>query len=429
MIELNQIKIIYPPEAEMETLANQLARMIKHYRIPGSVRKRTGINSCQQIGDPWLIVLCTPDTPKNPDILAKIDAYIEQGLFSHVLTLLAEGDPEKSFPDVLLHERLPDGTIVDHEPLAANVAGFSGMQRSRRLKVERLRLLAPMLGVSFDDLMNRRFRQRMRILTALGTAVLVLGLAFVWLLIGRIRTFREQNAQLQPYYERMSELARDAQDAADEAGRSYGAAAAEVAKDTLSSGDCELAMLIALEVLAEVEDSPEAADVLKNALKMRTAEGLAPVTATADASKTGEKPDREEAEKLISDLPYEYGTQWRAELSSEGYLLGVRGESEVFVYDPSSGQILSECETFSYPVETEDVAFAGAEDRDTGRRSADLIRCGNILFEFRTQETTVPESLDEQINLAKELLGGRTLSEKERSDFGIGTVLNENSGR
>ena len=106
----------------MEALAKQLARKLERYRIPSGVKKRTGIKRVQEIAVPWLIVLCTPDTPKDPEILSQIDTYIARGFFSHVLTLLADGTPETSFPEALLHETLPDGTVVDHEPLAANVA-------------------------------------------------------------------------------------------------------------------------------------------------------------------------------------------------------------------------------------------------------------------------------------------------------------------
>ena len=430
MIELNQIKIVYPSGSRMEALAKQLARKLERYRIPSGVKKRTGIKRVQEIAVPWLIVLCTPDTPKDPEILSQIDTYIARGFFSHVLTLLADGTPETSFPEALLHETLPDGTVVDHEPLAANVAGTSGMKRSRQLKVERLRLLAPMLGVTFDDLMNRRQRQQVRIVTAIGSAVLVLGIIFLVLLIRRLRVFQEQNVQLNAHYELMSELAKDAQDAADAAGAEYDAAAAEVTLNVLSGGDCELAMLLCLDVLEEVEDAPKTAAVLENALKMRTAAGYVPVSSAADAQnleseqaegpEAGEDaPGAQEADEIISSLPEEYGTQWRRELSSEGYLLGVRGETQLIVYDPAAGQTIASRKAFSYPVTVEDTVFAGEEDPETGRRSAQLIRCGGILFEYREKEEQVPEDILGRMGMAVELLGGRTLTQQERTKYGI----------
>ena len=422
MIELNQIKIIWPAGREMDALAKQLARKIRYYKIPGIVRKRTGINSTEEISQPWLIVLCTPDTPEDPEILAEIDAFISRDLFSHVLTLLSAGTPETSFPESLLRETKPDGTVVEHEPLAANVAGLSGKKRRRRLKVERLRLLAPMLGVSFDDLMNRRHRQQMRIVSSVGSAVLALGIAFLVLMVRRIFVFRDQNAQLRVQYERMSELAKDAQDAADEAAGYYDEAAAEVAADVLSGGDCELAMLLCLDVLSEMEDAAGSADVLEKALKMRTAAGYAPVTAVQDTTAgRAQKADASDtaAKTVIAALPEEYGTQWRRELSCEGYLLGVRGESEVLVYDPGEGRMVAVWEAITYPVTTEDVSFAGETDAQTGRCGAERIRCGNILYEYRAEETPVPEGIEEQIALARELLAGRELTEQERITYGI----------
>ena len=130
-------------------------------------------------------------------------------------------------------------------------------------------------------------------------------------------------------------------------------------------------------------------------------------------------PGAQEADEIISSLPEEYGTQWRRELSSEGYLLGVRGEAQLLVYDPAAGQTLASRKAFSYPVTVEDTVFAGEEDPETGRRSAQLIRCGGILFEYREKEEQVPDNLLGQMGMAVELLGGRTLTQQEREKYDI----------
>ena len=142
MIQLYQITIMYPDQAEMKRIAERLAPDMKKYRIPKNVLKQTGYTGLQDTKEPWLIILCSPDTPKEQEILDAITDYTKRGLYHHILTILVEGTPEESFPDLLLHERLPDGRIVDHEPLAANLTSSTGKQKLKDLKVEKLRLPA-----------------------------------------------------------------------------------------------------------------------------------------------------------------------------------------------------------------------------------------------------------------------------------------------
>ena len=63
MVTIDQISILYPEKPGMESLANTLANKLKRYKIPRSVVKRTGISSLADVKEPWLIVLCVPETP------------------------------------------------------------------------------------------------------------------------------------------------------------------------------------------------------------------------------------------------------------------------------------------------------------------------------------------------------------------------------
>lgn len=278
MKQLHQISIIYPDTPELRSLADTLAAQMEHFHIPGEVRSRTGICHLEDVKDPWLIVLCTPDTPKDPEILRNIREFTEQGLYQHILTLLVSGDPAESFPEPLLHEHLPDGTIVDHEPLAANIVSPSAKESVKKLKVERLRLLAPVLGVPFDELMNRRRRQRNRILAVIAAAVLVGACAFLAVTIHRASVFSSQQKDLSAQYD-LAEEARDQAAREEAASREAFAAAIGVeASEVLKTGDTELAMLLCLEYLPEYKDLPELTDTLTQALTQRCGAGYVPVT-------------------------------------------------------------------------------------------------------------------------------------------------------
>ena len=195
MIRIGNIEIVYPGDGPSEKWAGILEKELRNSRIPGAVRRKTGIRSIDEIKEHWLIVVCMPQSPQDPDIGAAIRQFTGDGRYDHILTLLVSGSPEESFPEALCIERLPDGQVIEHEPLAANIVSGSKKESRRKLKVEKLRILAPMLGVSFDELRNRRQRRNRRLVLAVSTAV-VLGvaafLAFAVIRVGRIGKQQEE---------------------------------------------------------------------------------------------------------------------------------------------------------------------------------------------------------------------------------------------
>jgi len=165
-------------------VAKAIHRQIETYRIPAAIQKKTGkkrmgkvfrdqdeLPLLADLGEgirraleqsQWLIVVCSPDLPLSKWCLTEIDYFIELGRQDHILTVLVAGEPEDSFPDQL---RYINGD--EREPLAADVRAATQTQTLRRIKREKLRLLAPMLGVGYDDL---RRRQRERVMRTAITA-------------------------------------------------------------------------------------------------------------------------------------------------------------------------------------------------------------------------------------------------------------------
>ena len=113
------------------------------------------------------------------------------------------------------------------------------------------------------------------------------------------------------------------------------------------------------------------------------------------------------------ELPY--GSELRQFFSSEGNLIRIYGGSEIIVFNPftdvEKGSFLSD----SYPAES--VHFIGGVNPVGGLCSSSDVYCDGILFTFREEAAEVPENLEDMIQLAKELLNGRELTEEERSIY------------
>lgn len=176
-------------------VATKLARSIENYRIPLSLRKQigkkrmgkvfldrdelptstdlgSGIEEALQASD-YLIAVSSPEYLQSKWCMKEVDTFIANGKRDKILTILVKGEPCDSFPTALRFVTNPDGTETEIEPLAADVRAASPLERNKKLKVEKLRLLAPILGVGFDDL-RRRHRERflkMLILAALFVAI------------------------------------------------------------------------------------------------------------------------------------------------------------------------------------------------------------------------------------------------------------------
>jgi len=117
----------------------------------------------------FLIVIGTPETPKSRWIEREVEHFVSLGRSDHILVVLAAGAIEDCLP-----RPLAAGPV----PLAVSLR-TSGLWRRRwRLRREKLRLLARVLGCSYDELWDRERRRRRRdaAIRALAAVVVVAGL-------------------------------------------------------------------------------------------------------------------------------------------------------------------------------------------------------------------------------------------------------------
>ena len=135
--------------------AKAVQRALETYRIPGDIRKKTGVkklNRCFRDQDElpladdlgasiekalqeseWLIVICSPDLPGSTWCLREIDYFISLGRKDHIIPVLISGEPKDSYPPQITHEEA-DEASREVEPLAADVRG----NLKKQLKTEKL---------------------------------------------------------------------------------------------------------------------------------------------------------------------------------------------------------------------------------------------------------------------------------------------------
>lgn len=136
----------------------------------------------------FLIVVCSPRTPESEWVNKEIVRFREMGRGDQILALLVEGEPSQAFPRALREIRhviaessgLTREEIEEVEPLAADVRPIREESPRHLRRMAKLRMLACLLGVSFDDLRQRetqRWRLRALLVLLLGlSALLVFGL-------------------------------------------------------------------------------------------------------------------------------------------------------------------------------------------------------------------------------------------------------------
>lgn len=154
----------------------------------------------------FLIVVCSPRTPASEWVNQEVVRFREMGRHDRILALLIEGEPADSFPPGLREIRravtdaagLSRAQVEKVEPLAADVRPTREQSRGHLGRMARLRLLACVLGVPFDDLRQREQERRARRLVAVSgalAAVLLVVATLAAVAVGQRATAVEQRSR------------------------------------------------------------------------------------------------------------------------------------------------------------------------------------------------------------------------------------------
>ena len=136
----------------------------------------------------FLIVVCSPRTPSSQWINEEIRYFQALGRQDKILTLLIEGEPNESFPSDFfkVHEKKTGNRekIYGAEPYAADVRPNPYYKKKEVNRTAKLKIIASLLGVHYDDLRQReqeRKTLRFIYLTAvlITLTLLLSGLSFI----------------------------------------------------------------------------------------------------------------------------------------------------------------------------------------------------------------------------------------------------------
>ncbi len=217
--------ISYRHQTPDQEIAKKLHHLIETYSVPSALRKDGTRHPGKVFRDQeelplssdlgrdieaaldnsnWLICICSPRYLESRWCQRELEYFIEHKGRDRVLTVLAEGEPQDSFPELLRFETDENGKQVEREPLAADVRSTDLAESLKKLKKEKYRILAPMVGTSFDGLYQRQRRRTMRnVLAAALAAVAVLGGFLTYALIQNAK-ITEQNEQIKAQNEKIS---------------------------------------------------------------------------------------------------------------------------------------------------------------------------------------------------------------------------------
>ncbi|MCD8369813.1 MAG: TIR domain-containing protein, partial [Clostridiales bacterium] len=145
-----------------------LQRGLEHFR-PSFIKHRPfnrvfvdegELSSCANFGEQirsalknagWLIVICSSSTPGSIWVRQEIDIFLEYHDRSRILAVLTEGEPENAFPPQLF------GKSVKEQVMAADARGKNLKEILIRLNRDALlRVAAPMMGLTYDSLKQRK---------------------------------------------------------------------------------------------------------------------------------------------------------------------------------------------------------------------------------------------------------------------------------
>lgn len=182
------------------------------------------INQALELSE-FLIVICTPRLPESKWCIKEIETFLKSHDRKHILLVLAEGEPEESFPEILKYENveITDGNGDIHiekrdiEPLAADVRGDNKREINRAIDGAILKLAAEMFGLNYDDLRQRHREQRLRRIFALWSSITAAVIIFALVCLGLLAVILNQRNDIK---ERYASTVADAAAGLLEAGRS-----------------------------------------------------------------------------------------------------------------------------------------------------------------------------------------------------------------
>ncbi|MGN0157070.1 MAG: TIR domain-containing protein [Lachnospiraceae bacterium] len=205
----------------------------------------------------YLLVICTPRLPESIWCKTEVETFIKMHGREHVFAVLAEGEPQDSFPQALLFDEKEvtdeNGNksivTVPIEPLAADVRGKNKKEIHKKIKEEVIRLAAPMFSCSYDDLKQRHREQKIRRITTISLSVAAVFAAFAVVSTTMAVRIHSQSKQIAKQAEQINEQYQEAL-------KTNARGMADDSRELLERGDRKEAVRLAYEALTGTQEEP-----------------------------------------------------------------------------------------------------------------------------------------------------------------------------
>lgn len=257
--------ISYRHHPEDIRVASEIHRSLEHYRVPRAIRKKTkgitrlfrdkeelpitsdlttDITRALRNSD-YLIVICSTHTKESTWVMREIETFLQTHDRSKVLTVLVNGEPYDTIPEILLYEEKTDPVTGQVEKIPIEPLSCDWRMPRRQARREELpRLAAALMGCGYNELRQRERQYRtQRMVTAFSVA-LGISLCFTAYFIHTSLKIQRANEQLFAANQQIRENLEQALEnqslfLANESGQ------------LLEEGDRLTAMALALEALPE----------------------------------------------------------------------------------------------------------------------------------------------------------------------------------
>ncbi len=207
-------------------IASEIQRSLERYPVPKEIQKKTGKKRIERVFrdkeelpitsdlnddigqalrcSDFLIVICSTNTASSLWVRREIETFLQNHDRRHVLTVLADGEPQDVIPDLLRYEDVSvqdsDGTARTQrreiEPLSCDYR----LRRAQARREELPRLAAALLGCAYDELRQRQRRRRVRRMIAGFSAALALVSAVAAYAINRAYVIARQAERIEEEY-------------------------------------------------------------------------------------------------------------------------------------------------------------------------------------------------------------------------------------
>ena len=215
------------PDSE---IALGLQKKLESFRLPKDIAGKTGKSNLKSVfldqtelsvaddlsgelsaallNSDYLIAICSPEYLKSQWCMREIRTFLDFKGRKKILLVLADGEPENAFPEIMLYENVFSsdayGNVtksrVYKEPLAADCRGETSKERKEKIDVAVIRLISAIMGIRYDDLQQRhrkeiQAKKRNRTLFAFSILGLVIAIClfFIVMIAGKNKEIAQQN--------------------------------------------------------------------------------------------------------------------------------------------------------------------------------------------------------------------------------------------